>query len=137
MVDSYTAGKYINPLLVTGAILGALACFVRPDYNLPLYMFIYIMRKNPQICTGGEKAKILVLMFVTWIVDLVWLLYWAPFYRSDKMRDWEYGIHMFTIIIVIIEFIFKLAMMILLALVDIKDIASANDKLLARNHQRS
>ena len=136
-MNSYTAGRFINPMLMVGAVLGALACFVRPDYNLPLYMFIYIMRKNTQICTGGEKIKILVLMFITWIVDLVWLLYWSPFYRSDKMRDWEYGIHMFTIIIVIIEFIYKLIMMVIIGLVDREDISQINTKLLSNNHQRS
>mmetsp|Transcript_16803 Transcript_16803/g.18715 ORF Transcript_16803/g.18715 Transcript_16803/m.18715 type:complete len:136 (+) Transcript_16803:60-467(+) len=135
-MNSYTAGRFVNPMLVIGAVLGALACFVRPDYNLPLYMFIYIMRKNTQICTGTEKIKILALMFVTWIVDFIWLLYWTPFYRSDKMRDWEYGIHMFTIVVVIIEFIFKLVMMIIFGLID-RDEMSAQAKLLSNNRPRS
>ncbi|CAI2382535.1 unnamed protein product [Moneuplotes crassus] len=131
------ASGFINPMLVIGAVLGALACFVRPDYNLPLYMFIYIMRKNPQICEGGEKLKILILMFVTLVVDIIWLLYWAPFYRSDKMRDWEYGIHMFTIVIVIIEVIYKLIMMVILAFVDLDQIKDVNKNLLGRNQTRS
>ena len=115
---SSAAARIVNPMLITGAVLGALACFVRPDYNLPLYMFIYIMRKNTHILDTLERFKILFLMFITWVVDLVWLLYWAPFYRSDKMRDWEYGIHMFTIIVVILEFVFKLAMMLVIIFVD-------------------
>ena len=129
--------RFMDPLCIIGAILGALACFVRPDYNLPLYMFIYIMRKNAEVCTGGEKIKMLVLMFITWVVDFVWLLYWAPFYRSDKMKDWEYGIHMFTIIIVVIEFIYKLCMIVLMAFVDREHIASSQPSLLGKNAQRS
>lgn len=30
-------------MFVAGAIFGALACFARADYNLPLYAFLYIM----------------------------------------------------------------------------------------------
>ena len=140
-MDKYRSsfGSYISPLCIFGAVLGALACFVRPDYNLPLYMFIYVMRRMAGN-QGGEKIKMLVLMFITWVVDFVWLLYWAPFYRSEKMKDWEYGIHMFTIVIVIIEFIFKLVMMGILLLVDQKDIeqvAKSNQPFIDRNTLRS
>ena len=136
-MNGHSAERYIDPLCIFGAVLGALACFVRPDYNLPLYMFIYIMRKNPDICSGTERIKMLFLMFVTWVVDLVWLLYWSPFYRSDKMRDWEYGIHMFTIVVVAIEFVFKLIMMLVLVFVDRHSIAASQNTLLSKNATRS
>ncbi len=136
-MNAYAANKFINPMLVIGAVLGALACFVRPDYNLPLYMFIYIMRKNTQICSGGEKIKMMILMFVTWIVDLIWLLYWTPFFRSEKMKDWEYGIHMFTVVVVIIEFIYKIVMMVILGLVDRDEMGSAGKSLLPTGGPRS
>ncbi len=35
--------KHIHRIFVAGAILGALSCFARADYNLPLYSFLYIM----------------------------------------------------------------------------------------------
>ena len=130
--------NYIGPLCIAGAVLGAFACFVRPDYNLPLYMFIYVMRRMTLSEIGQEKIKMLVLMFITWVIDLVWLLYWAPFFRSDKMRDWEYGIHMFTIFIVIVEFIFKLIMMIIVVLVDQADLRSTTGQpLVPKNYARS
>ena len=136
-MNDYAANRFINPMLVIGAVLGALACFVRPDYNLPLYMFIYIMRKNTQICSGGEKIKMMILMFVTWIVDLIWLLYWTPFFRSEKMKDWEYGIHMFTVVVVIIEFIYKIVMMVILGLVDQREMGAAGKSLLPTGGARS
>ena len=129
--------RYVNPICIIGAVLGALACFVRPDYNLPLYMFIYIMRKNPMVCDGIERIKILLLMFITWVVDLVWLLYWAPFYRSDKMRDWEYGIHMFTIVVVILELIFKIFATGFMVYVDKDTLAHSQKRLYPRNQPRS
>jgi hypothetical protein len=35
--------KHLHRIFVAGAILGALSCFARADYNLPLYSFLYIM----------------------------------------------------------------------------------------------
>lgn len=35
--------KHIHRIFVAGAVLGALSCFARADYNLPLYAFLYIM----------------------------------------------------------------------------------------------
>ena len=37
------AEKHLHRMFLVGAILGALACFARADYNLPLYAFLYIM----------------------------------------------------------------------------------------------
>ena len=37
------AEKHLHRMFLAGAILGALACFARADYNLPLYAFLYIM----------------------------------------------------------------------------------------------
>jgi hypothetical protein len=38
-----SAEKHLHRMFLAGAILGALSCFARPDYNLPLYAFLYIM----------------------------------------------------------------------------------------------
>jgi hypothetical protein len=35
--------KHLHRIFLVGAILGALSCFARADYNLPLYAFLYIM----------------------------------------------------------------------------------------------
>ena len=37
------AEKHLHRMFLAGAVLGALACFARADYNLPLYAFLYIM----------------------------------------------------------------------------------------------
>jgi hypothetical protein len=38
-----SAEKHLHRMFLAGTILGALACFARADYNLPLYAFLYIM----------------------------------------------------------------------------------------------
>lgn len=35
--------KHLHRIFIAGAVLGALSCFARADYNLPLYSFLYIM----------------------------------------------------------------------------------------------
>ena len=37
------AEKHLHRMFLAGAILGALSCFARPDFNLPPYAFLYIM----------------------------------------------------------------------------------------------
>ena len=37
------AEKHLHRMFLAGCIFGALACFGRADFNLPLYAFLYIM----------------------------------------------------------------------------------------------
>jgi hypothetical protein len=38
-----TLEKHTNNIFLAGAIIGALSCFARADYNLPLYAFLYLL----------------------------------------------------------------------------------------------
>ena len=38
-----TAERYLHKMFLAGCIFGALSCFARADYNLPMYAFLYIM----------------------------------------------------------------------------------------------
>lgn len=35
--------KHLHRIFLAGAVMGALSCFARADYNLPLYAFLYLM----------------------------------------------------------------------------------------------
>ena len=37
------AEKHLHRMFLAGCIFGALSCFGRADYNLPMYAFLYIM----------------------------------------------------------------------------------------------
>ena len=58
----------------------------------------------------------IVLVVITLIVDFVWLIYWGPFWRSDIMKDYERGIHTFTIIMSIVGLFYKIIVLIFLIL---------------------
>ena len=46
-------------------------------------------------------------MVVTWVVDFIWLVYWGPFWNSDDMKDWERGVHSWTLFWSSVGFLFK------------------------------
>lgn len=46
-------------------------------------------------------------MAVTLVADLSWILFWAPLWRSDKVGDFERGIHGLVIFTSMIGFIIK------------------------------
>ena len=45
------AEKHLHRMFLAGAIFGALACFGRADFNLPLYAFLYIMWDQDDVST--------------------------------------------------------------------------------------
>ena len=46
-------------------------------------------------------------MAVTLVADLSWILFWAPLWRSDRVGDFERGIHGLVIFTSMIGFIIK------------------------------
>ena len=38
-----TVEKHIHKMFLAGVIFGAIACFARADYNLPMFAFLYLM----------------------------------------------------------------------------------------------
>ena len=47
------------------------------------------------------------LLFVTWIVDILWMVYWIPVWFSDEMKDWQKGVHSFVAFFSVINFLLK------------------------------
>ena len=41
--------KHLHRIFLAGAVFGALSCFARADYNLPLYAFLYLMWDQDQV----------------------------------------------------------------------------------------
>ena len=56
----------------------------------------------------------IVLLVVTWVVDLLWMFYWIPHWSSDEMKDWQRGLHNFVIFFSFVNFLMKLAVIAML-----------------------
>ena len=50
--------KHTNNMFIAGAIIGALSCFARADYNLPLYAFLYLLWDKDPVSKKGASYLI-------------------------------------------------------------------------------
>ena len=60
----------------------------------------------------------MILLVVTWFTDLIWLIYWVPHWTSNEMKDWQKGVHMFVITCSVINFLMKIAIIIMLGVLE-------------------
>ena len=51
------AEKHLHRMFLAGCIFGALSCFGRADFNLPLYAFLYIMWDQDDVSNARSFAK--------------------------------------------------------------------------------
>ena len=70
----------------------------------------------------------IILLIVTWFVDLLWMVYWIPHWNSDEMKDWQKGLHTAVILFTIINFLMKMAVIIMIGLNNRDRLGSLIDK---------
>ena len=92
---------------IVGAFLSAVSCLARADYNLPLMIFAYILWKKE-----NERLRVLGLFVFTLFVDIIWMLYWIPFWTSGILGDWEKNIHYVVIFTSLANLIVKVLIII-------------------------
>jgi len=49
------------------------------------------------------------LLVVTWLVDLIWMVYWFPYWNSDEMKDWQKGVHNVVMFFAAVNFLMKVS----------------------------
>jgi len=88
---------WLPRLVPTASLLAALNCFTRADYNLPLFIFIYMAWGLQRT----QKPRIAWMLVITAFFDVCWILYWTPFWESSAFPSgyWENGLHTLTIIL--------------------------------------
>ena len=59
------AEKHLHRMFLAGCIFGALACFGRADFNLPLYAFLYIMWDQDDV--SYTHIKLIELFFIRYL----------------------------------------------------------------------
>jgi len=65
-----TLEKHTNNIFLAGAIIGALSCFARADYNLPLYAFLYLLWDKDPVSMSDRLSFLLPESFLTIILVL-------------------------------------------------------------------
>ena len=97
--------SHVPKVFLVCAGISILCCLARPDFNLPLFVFAWLIWKE-----GDEiqKFRVIILMVVTFIVDFIWLCYWGSAWGDENESGaWEAGVHHIVFAMSIINFIVK------------------------------
>ena len=100
----------IKYLFLVQAIIACFTCYARPDYNLPLFLFAYILWDAKEKLTDNyvHKFRLTIMFIISLIVDLVWIIYWGCFWGEDAFDNaWNSGLHTFVLLMSIINFVIK------------------------------
>ena len=55
-----------------------------------------------------------ILLILTVVVDVLWIMFWLPFYNDKEVAKWNYGLHMFVVVISMIEIALKVVIFMVL-----------------------
>jgi len=100
--------QHLNKLFVAIIILSIFTHFQRPDYNLPLFVFVLMLWDNPNV---AQKLRLWYLIAFSALVDFIWIIYWAAVWSGYANR--EQGLGNFTIFLSVLILIIKLAIILL------------------------
>ncbi|CAG9323470.1 unnamed protein product [Blepharisma stoltei] len=101
-------------LIIAG--ISILCCLARPDFNLPLFVFAWLIWSEAD---KSQRIRVFYLMIITFIVDFIWLCYWGSVWNNEiDSGNWESGVHHFVFALCVINFIIKLAAIVLAGLTE-------------------
>lgn len=116
----------IPKLFMASAGISILSCLARPDFNLPLFVFAWLIWAQPEkvITIQTERVKVLMLIVVTFLVDFIWLCYWGSAWSEDNLAEtWERGVQHFVLVLSIINFLVKLGVIVLVVMTEKSNIS--------------
>ncbi|CAD8125772.1 unnamed protein product [Paramecium sonneborni] len=109
--------EWPKKLFLAIAFISCFTCYARPDYNLPLFAFAYLLWDIDR--PVSQKIRLIYLFVYSWIIDFVWLVYWGPFWNSSTFsHNWADGIQTFVLVLSVINFILKLGTIVICILAE-------------------
>lgn len=82
-----------------GAAIGGFNCLTRPDYNLVIYLYIYLIwdkcSPNKEM-QSSEKLNSWFFLIFSVLIDVFWTLFWSG--KWSHIKDFEKTIHVIVII---------------------------------------
>lgn len=111
----------LQKIFLAIAGIAVLSCLARPDFNLPLFVFAWLVWTQAD---KGERLKVFILMAVTLLVDLIWLFYWGSEWSGDtSLGAWERSVQHFALAMSVINFLLKIGAIALVLMTE-KDMLS-------------
>ena len=71
----------------------------------------------------------MLLMALSFIGDFLWMCYWIPFWRSAEQAKWQTGVHTLVIFASFINWVLKLAVLVMLGFTKQEDLKNAAGRL--------
>ena len=94
-------------VFLAGAVIGAIGCLGRADYNLPVFLFGYVAFNYLR----GHKLLVCVIFAFSVIIDVLWFIfiYLNVWMRNEytNLAPWETNIHKMCFIITCINLVMK------------------------------
>ena len=100
--------------LILGALIGAIGCLSRPDYNLPIFLFTYVITKYFATSADGDKDQLFCIILMAWSfgVDALFIIFvYSDIWESSEYKSlagWEDELHTCSLVCCIINMIVKL-----------------------------
>ena len=100
--------------LQAGSVIGAIGCLARPDYNLPIFLFTYVITKyfKDDAMDYVNQFFCIILMGWSFAVDIIFLIFIAAELWDSKdykhLAGWEDGLHTCAWVCCFIGMIIKL-----------------------------
>lgn len=105
---------YVPYFFLVGAVVGAIGCLGRADYNLPVFLFAYIAWSYLRVTSVNRQSHKYIVMVVfvySLIIDALWFVFiYLIIINSDdydSLAPWERGIQKCSCIVMIINFFIK------------------------------
>jgi len=104
----------MNKLLAAGflfgALLAALGCYLRPDYNVPVMLFsglLWNFKVQHQLTKPHVRATLLHIIIWTWLSDAVWLILHTALWNNDSAAQVTTRLHSLTLLVGAAIFVLK------------------------------
>lgn len=96
--------QHLNKIFLAIVALSIFTYFERPDYNLPLFIFVLLLWDNAHV---PQKLRLWYLITFSILIDFIWIVYWAAIWSGYENR--ERGLGTFTIILSVLILLAKFA----------------------------
>ncbi|OII75929.1 hypothetical protein cand_002600 [Cryptosporidium andersoni] len=110
--------SFVELLFLIVAFLGAISCLCRPDYNLPLFTFVWWSYFNlPEFRKNQHQRYIRRFILLSCIQDIIYIIYWTPLWFSFQWKTNEpstFSCHILVTMSSIINVLLKVTILFIL-----------------------
>lgn len=86
--------EWVQKLFGLEILLSAVSAFGRPDYNLPLFVFAFMIWDFPKVLKyshhKSQHTRVIYLLIFSTFIDTIYLIYWGMLWHSKLFQEYAY-----------------------------------------------